>query len=73
MSSPNQYESGLALNGLACFVTPDIARDLANDVLTIVSIIISDNYMYMYNVYNIFCFFTCICTCICTFQIIHVD
>lgn len=36
MSSPNQYESGLALNGLSCFVTPDIARDLANDVLTLV-------------------------------------
>ena len=54
MSSPNQYESGLALNGLACFVTPDIARDLANDVLTIVSIIITviifstDNYVHVY-------------------------
>ena len=40
MSSPNQYESGLALNGLACFVTPDIVRDLAGDLLTIASVII---------------------------------
>ena len=37
LSSPNQYEAGLALTGLSCFVTPDIARDLANDVLTLVS------------------------------------
>ena len=58
MSSPNQYESGLALNGLACFVTPDIARDLANDVLTIVSIIITDNYMYMHMYVHVQC--TCI-------------
>ena len=37
MSSGNQYDSGLALNGLSCFITPDLARDLANDVLTVVS------------------------------------
>lgn len=36
LSSANQYEAGLALTGLSCFVTPDIARDLANDVLTLV-------------------------------------
>lgn len=47
MSSPNQYESGLALNGLSCFVTPDIARDLANDVLTLVSMTLN-TYIYMY-------------------------
>jgi AP-3 complex subunit delta-1 len=37
LSSPIQYESSLALNGLSCFVTPDIARDIANDVLTLTS------------------------------------
>ena len=37
MSSGNQFESGLALNGLSCFMTPDLARDLANDVVTVVS------------------------------------
>ncbi|XP_046843480.1 AP-3 complex subunit delta-1-like isoform X1 [Xenia sp. Carnegie-2017] len=26
------YDAGVALNGLSCFVTPDLARDLANDV-----------------------------------------
>ena len=40
LSSANQYEAGLALTGLSCFVTPDIARDLANDVLTLVRKII---------------------------------
>jgi AP-3 complex subunit delta-1 len=26
ISSHNQYDSSLALNGLACFMTPDLAR-----------------------------------------------
>lgn len=26
ISSPSQYDSSLALNGLACFMTPDLAR-----------------------------------------------
>ncbi|GFQ83091.1 AP-3 complex subunit delta-1 [Trichonephila clavata] len=25
------YDAGTAMSGLACFVTPDLARDLAND------------------------------------------
>lgn len=37
ISSPGQYDSSLALNGLACFMTPDLARDLANDVLALMS------------------------------------
>jgi len=37
LSSHHQYDAGLALDGLACFMTPDLARDLANDVLTMVS------------------------------------
>ena len=36
LSSQHQYDAGLALDGLACFMTPDLARDLANDVLTLV-------------------------------------
>ena len=56
MSSPNQYESGLALNGLSCFVTPDIARDLANDVLTLVRRALN-TYIYMY-IYNTICALT---------------
>lgn len=31
------YESGVALGGLACFITPDLARDLAADVVNLVS------------------------------------
>lgn len=31
------YDAGVALNGLACFVSPDLARDLANDIMTLVS------------------------------------
>jgi len=36
LSSHNQYEAGNALSALACFVSPDLARDLANDVMTLV-------------------------------------
>jgi AP-3 complex subunit delta-1 len=35
ISSANLYDSSLALSGLGCFMTPDLARDLANDVLTL--------------------------------------
>ena len=35
ISSANVYDASLALNGLACFMTPDLARDLANDILTL--------------------------------------
>ncbi|KAF4798818.1 hypothetical protein TURU_060535 [Turdus rufiventris] len=35
LSSPNQYDTGVALTGLSCFVTPDLARDLANDIMTL--------------------------------------
>ncbi len=37
ISASNQYDAGLALTGLACFITPDLARDLANDVLALMS------------------------------------
>jgi len=38
LSSQNMYDAGVALNGLACFVSPDLARDLANDIMTLVSL-----------------------------------
>ena len=37
LSSQNMYDAGVALNGLSCFITPDLARDLANDIMTLVS------------------------------------
>ena len=37
ISSQNQYDASLALTGLACFMTTDLARDLANDILTLMS------------------------------------
>ena len=37
MSSVNTYDAGVALSGLACFITSDLARDLANDIMTLVS------------------------------------
>ena len=35
LSSGSIYDTSLALNGLACFATADLARDLANDVLAL--------------------------------------
>ena len=37
LNSVNMYESGVAMSGLACFVTPDLARDLSNDVMTLLT------------------------------------
>lgn len=37
LNSANQYDAGVALGGLSCFITPDLARDLANDILTLMS------------------------------------
>jgi len=31
------YESGLAMSGLSCFINQDLARDLANDIMTLVN------------------------------------
>ena len=36
MSSQNMYDVGVALNGLSCFLSPDLARDLSNDIMTLV-------------------------------------
>ena len=37
MNSQNQYDAGTAMVGLSCFVSPDLARDLANDIMSMVS------------------------------------
>ncbi|OUC40958.1 adaptin region [Trichinella nativa] len=31
------YDASIALNGLSCFITPDLARDLANDVVSLLT------------------------------------
>lgn len=36
LNSQSQYDAGLALSGLSCFVSADLARDLANDIMTLV-------------------------------------
>lgn len=36
LNSQNQYESGLALTSLSCYISTDLARDLSNDILTLV-------------------------------------
>jgi AP-3 complex subunit delta-1 len=37
LGSQNMYEAGIALSGLACFITPDLARDLANEIMTLMT------------------------------------
>ncbi|XP_064626859.1 AP-3 complex subunit delta-1-like isoform X4 [Lineus longissimus] len=37
LSAQNIYDAGVALNGLSCFMTTDLARDLANDIMTLMS------------------------------------
>ncbi|CAD5114680.1 DgyrCDS3726 [Dimorphilus gyrociliatus] len=37
LSSSNMYDAAVALNGLSCFVTPDLARDLASDISTLMT------------------------------------
>lgn len=37
LNSQNQYEAGLALTSLSCYVSMDLARDLSNDILTLLS------------------------------------
>ena len=39
MNSQNQYDAGVAMVGLSCFISPDLARDLANDIMNMVQII----------------------------------
>jgi len=44
LNSQNQYDAGVALSALACFISPDLARDLANDIMTLVTYILMNTY-----------------------------
>lgn len=44
LNSQNQYDAGVALSALACFISPDLARDLANDIMTLVTYILINTY-----------------------------
>lgn len=37
LNSQNQFDAGVALSGLSCFISSDLARDLANDIMTLMS------------------------------------
>lgn len=37
LGSQSMYESGVAISGLACFLTPDLARDLLNEISTLMT------------------------------------
>ncbi|XP_063986476.1 AP-3 complex subunit delta-1 [Diachasmimorpha longicaudata] len=37
LNSQNQYDAGLALSGLSCFISPDLAKDLVNDIMTLLT------------------------------------
>lgn len=39
LNSQNQYDAGVALSGLSCFISADLSRDLANDIMTLVSLV----------------------------------
>lgn len=36
LNSQNQFDAGVALSGLSCFISTDLSRDLANDIMTLV-------------------------------------
>ncbi|XP_014242157.1 AP-3 complex subunit delta-1 [Cimex lectularius] len=37
LNSQNQYDAGLALSALSCFISADLARDLSNDIMTLLT------------------------------------
>ncbi|XP_017769237.1 PREDICTED: AP-3 complex subunit delta [Nicrophorus vespilloides] len=37
LNSQNQYDAGLALTSLSCYISTDLARDLSQDILTLLS------------------------------------
>ncbi|XP_014674956.1 PREDICTED: LOW QUALITY PROTEIN: AP-3 complex subunit delta-1-like [Priapulus caudatus] len=37
LNSSNTYDAAVALTGLSCFLTSDLARDLANDIMTLMA------------------------------------
>ena len=38
LNSQNMFEAGIALAGLSCFLSADLARDLANEIMTLVGL-----------------------------------
>jgi len=37
LNATSQYEAGLTLSSLSCFLSPDLARDLANDIMSLLT------------------------------------
>ena len=37
LNSQNLYDAGVALSSLACFMSPDLARDLSADIMSLLS------------------------------------
>ncbi|KAK9500755.1 hypothetical protein O3M35_001955 [Rhynocoris fuscipes] len=37
LNSQNQYDAGLALSALSCYISTDLARDLSNDIMTLLT------------------------------------
>lgn len=37
LNSTNQYDAGVALSGLSCFISTDLSRDLSNDIMILMS------------------------------------
>jgi len=37
LNSQNMYDAGVALSSLACFISPDLARDLSNDIMSLLT------------------------------------
>jgi AP-3 complex subunit delta-1 len=47
------YEAGIAISGLSCFINADLARDLANDIMSLVRNILFFFFYIKYNFYLI--------------------
>lgn len=43
LGSQNMYEAGTAISGLACFITHDLARDLASEIMKLVCLVLFFN------------------------------
>lgn len=37
LNAQHQFDAGVALSGLSCFISTDLSRDLANDIMTLMS------------------------------------
>lgn len=37
LNSTNQYDAGVAMSGLSCFISADLSRDLVGDIITLMS------------------------------------